>query len=91
VASFRSPAAAGAAAGQAGRGPSGGSAGGPAGGGAQPDQAPAARPNLGAFGGNLPDDLAEQLSQMPQGLNFPPQPQGNIPAAFRGGGKRKKK
>ena len=47
---------------------------------------------------NLPDgfseNLAEQLSKMPSGLSFPPQPQGpqgNIPAAFRGGGKRKKK
>jgi signal recognition particle subunit SRP54 len=60
-----------------------------------PDQAQGGRGNLGGFGG-LPEDLtadklAEQLSQMPQGLNFPPQAQGNIPAAFRGGGKRKKK
>jgi hypothetical protein len=40
----------------------------------------------------LSENLAEQLSKMPSGLNFPPQgPQGNIPAAFRGGGKRKKK
>jgi len=28
---------------------------------------------------------------MPPGLNLPPAAQGNIPAAFRGGGKRKKK
>jgi signal recognition particle subunit SRP54 len=60
-----------------------------------PGQAPAGLPNMG---GGLPEgfseDLAEQLSKMPSGLNFPPQPpgpQGNIPAAFRGGGKRKKK
>jgi len=76
--------------------------GGPAGAGAQPDQgpngpgqAPAGLGNLGGFGG-LPeglsaDDLAEQLSKMPSGLNLPPSAQGNIPAAFRGGGKRKKK
>jgi signal recognition particle subunit SRP54 len=60
-----------------------------------PGQVPAGLPNLG---GGLPDgfseNLAEQLSKMPSGLNFPPQPQGpqgNIPAAFRGGNKRKKK
>jgi signal recognition particle subunit SRP54 len=72
------------------------------GGGAEQDQgpdgpgpAPAGLPNLG---GGLPEgfseNLAEQLSKMPSGLNFPPPPQGpqgNIPAAFRGGGKRKKK
>jgi len=54
---------------------------------------------LGNLGGGLPEgfsqeDLAEQLSKMPSGLSFPPKPpgpQGNIPAAFRGGGKRKKK
>jgi len=60
-----------------------------------PGQAPGGLPNLG---GGLPEgfseNLAEQLSKMPSGLNFPPQPQGpqgNIPAAFRGGNKRKKK
>jgi signal recognition particle subunit SRP54 len=60
-----------------------------------PGQVPGGPPNLG---GGLPEgfseNLAEQLSKMPSGLNFPPQPpgpQGNIPAAFRGGGKRKKK
>ena len=55
--------------------------------------------NLGGLGGGLPEglsaeNLAEQLSKMPSNLNFPPPnqgPQGNIPAAFRGGGKRKKK
>jgi signal recognition particle subunit SRP54 len=57
-----------------------------------PGQVPGGLPNLG---GGLPEglseNLAEQLSKMPSGLNFPPQgPQGNIPAAFRGG-KRKKK
>jgi signal recognition particle subunit SRP54 len=50
---------------------------------------------LGNLGGGLPEglseNLAEQLSKMPPGLNFPPPVQGNIPAAFRGGGKRKKK
>jgi signal recognition particle subunit SRP54 len=60
-----------------------------------PGQVPAGLPSLG---GGLPEgfseNLAEQLSKMPSGLNFPPPPQGpqgNIPAAFRGGGKRKKK
>jgi signal recognition particle subunit SRP54 len=58
-----------------------------------PGQVPGGLPDLG---GGLPEglseNLAEQLSKMPSGLNFPPQgPQGNIPAAFRGGGKRKKK
>ena len=55
--------------------------------------------NLGGLGGGLPEglsaeNLAEQLSKMPSNLNFPPPnsgPQGNVPAAFRGGGKRKKK
>ena len=73
------------------------------GGGGQPDQggngpgqAPGGVPNLGGGLGGLPEglseNLAEQLSKMPSGLSFPPQgPQGNIPAAFRGGGKRKKK
>jgi signal recognition particle subunit SRP54 len=64
------------------------------------DQAPGAGlPNMGGLGGGLPEglsaeNLAEQLSKMPSGLNFPPPnsgPQGNVPAAFRGGGKRKKK
>ena len=73
------------------------------GGGGQPDQggngpgqAPGGVPNLGGGLGGLPEglseNLAEQLSKMPSGLSFPPQgPQGNIPAAFRGGGPRKKK
>ena len=73
------------------------------GGGQRQDQAPANGPgglgNLGGLGGGLPEgltaeSLAEQLSKMPSDLNFPPPnqgPQGNDPAAFRGGGKRKKK
>jgi len=65
------------------------------GGGEQPDQGPNGPGPLPAGMPNLPDgfseNLAEQLSKMPSGLSFPPQPQGNIPAAFRGGGKRKKK
>ncbi|MGH3271497.1 MAG: signal recognition particle protein [Trebonia sp.] len=63
-----------------------------------PGQAPGGLPNLGGgLGGlpeGLPENLAEQLSKMPSGLNFPPPPQGpqgNIPAAFRGGNRRKKK
>ena len=73
-------------------------------GGGQQDQAangPGQAPGLGNLGGGLgglpeglPENLAEQLSKMPSGLNFPPPsqgPQGNIPAAFRGGNKRKKK
>ena len=75
--------------------------GGQGGQGAQPDQAPngpAGLPDLGGLGGlpeGLSENLAEQLSKMPSGgLSFPPPPQGpqgNIPAAFRGGNKRKKK
>jgi signal recognition particle subunit SRP54 len=74
------------------------------GGGQDQDQAPAngpgaGLPNLGGLGGGLPEglsaeNLAEQLSKMPSGLSFPPPnsgPQGNVPAAFRGNGKRKKK
>jgi signal recognition particle subunit SRP54 len=55
--------------------------------------------NLGGLGGGLTEgltaeNLAEQLSKMPSDLAFPAPnagPQGNVPAAFRGGGKRKKK
>ncbi|HYB46995.1 MAG TPA: signal recognition particle protein, partial [Streptosporangiaceae bacterium] len=39
--------------------------------------------NLGL--GGLPDDFADQLANLPSGLNFPPPSQGNVPAAFRGG------
>jgi signal recognition particle subunit SRP54 len=60
-----------------------------------PGQAPAGRPDLGdGLPEGFPENLAEQLSKMPSGLTFPPKPpgpQGNIPAAFRGGAKRKKK
>ena len=69
------------------------------GGGGQPDQGgngPSQVPGLGNLGGGLPEglseNLAEQLSKMPSGLSFPPQgPQGNIPAAFRGGNSKRKK
>jgi hypothetical protein len=76
------------------------SGGGGGGGGGQPDQAgngpgqlSGGLPNLGSLPEGMSENLAEQLSKLPSGgLNFPPQgPQGNIPAAFRGGGKRKKK
>ena len=72
----------------------------PSGGGGQPDQGgngPSQVPGLGNLGGGLPEglseNLAEQLSKLPSsGLNFPPQgPQGNIPAAFRGGNSKRKK
>jgi signal recognition particle subunit SRP54 len=50
---------------------------------------------LGGVPGGLPEgfpeNLADELANLPPGLNFPPQPQGNIPAAFRGGGKGRKK
>ena len=39
----------------------------------------------------FPESLADGLANMPPGLNFPPPSQGNIPAAFRGGNKRRKK
>jgi signal recognition particle subunit SRP54 len=39
----------------------------------------------------FPESLADGLANLPPGLNFPPPSQGNIPAAFRGGNKRKKK
>jgi hypothetical protein len=47
--------------------------------------------NLGALPGGFPEDLADQLANLPPGLGLPSQPQGNIPAAFRGGDKRRKK
>jgi hypothetical protein len=62
--------------------------------------AQAGPPDLGALGGlpgglpeGFPDNLAEGLANLPPGLNFPPPQPGNnnIPAAFRGGNKRKKK
>ena len=49
----------------------------------------------GLPGGGLPEgfpeSLADGLANLPPGLNFPSPSQGNIPAAFRGGNKRKKK
>jgi signal recognition particle subunit SRP54 len=60
-----------------------------------PGQAPAGRPDPGdGLPEGFPENLAEQLSKMPSGLNFPPSPQGpqgNIPAAFRGGASKRKK
>ena len=62
--------------------------------------AQAGPPDLGALGGlpgglpdGFPDNLAEGLANLPPGLGFPPPQPGNnnIPAAFRGGAKRKKK
>ncbi len=54
---------------------------------------------LGGLGGlpagglpeGFPESLADGLANLPPGLNFPPPSQDNVPAAFRGGGKRKKK
>ncbi len=54
---------------------------------------------LGGLGGlpggglpeGFPESLADGLANLPPGLNFPPPSQGNVPAAFRGGNKRKKK
>ncbi len=59
-------------------------------------------PALGGAGGlgglpggglpeGFPESLADGLANLPPGLNFPSPSQGNIPAAFRGGTKRKKK
>ncbi len=51
--------------------------------------------NLGGLPGalpeGLPENLADQLANLPAGFKLPSQPQGNIPAAFRGGDKRRKK
>ena len=64
-------------------GPGGGGLGGPGGLGGLP----------GGLPEGFPESLADGLANLPPGLNFPPAPpaQGNIPAAFRGGNKRKKK
>ncbi len=73
-----------------GGGQDGGGSGGPAGALGGPG-------GLGGLPGGLPEgfpeSLADGLANLPPGLNFPPAPsaQGNIPAAFRGGNKRKKK
>jgi signal recognition particle subunit SRP54 len=75
---------------RSGGGQDGGAAtpGGPAGGRGGPG-------GLGGLPGGLPEgfpeSLADGLANLPPGLNFPPPAQGNIPAAFRGGNKRKKK
>jgi signal recognition particle subunit SRP54 len=57
--------------------------------------APAVPAGLGGFPGGLPDgfpeSLADGLANLPPGLNFPSPPQGNVPAAFRGGKRRDKK
>jgi hypothetical protein len=50
-------------------------------------------PGVGLPGGlpdGFPESLAEGLANLPPGLNFPNPSQDNVPAAFRGG-KRKKK
>ena len=49
---------------------------------------------LGGLGGlpeGFSDQLADGLANLPSGLNFPPPPQGNVPAAFRGNPKRRDK
>jgi len=40
--------------------------------------------------GGLPEGFADQLANLPAGLNFPPPSQGNVPAAFRGGGAKRR-
>jgi signal recognition particle subunit SRP54 len=45
--------------------------------------------DLGGLGG-LPEGFADQLANLPSGLNFPPPPQGDVPAAFRGGNNRRR-
>jgi signal recognition particle subunit SRP54 len=62
---------------------------------------PAGLGGLGGFGGlpggglpeGFPDSLADGLANLPPGLNFPspPQQQGNVPAAFRGGNPKRRK
>jgi hypothetical protein len=50
---------------------------------------------LGGLGTGLPEgfpeSIADGLANLPPGLNFPTPSQGNIPAAFRGGNKRRDK
>jgi signal recognition particle subunit SRP54 len=46
---------------------------------------------LGALPEGFPESLADGLANLPSGLNFPPPQQGNVPAAFRGGNKRRDK
>jgi signal recognition particle subunit SRP54 len=45
--------------------------------------------DLGGLGG-LPEGFADQLANLPSGLNFPPPSQGNVPAAFRGGNAKRR-
>src|ERR1700677_1159030 len=62
---------------------------------------PAGLGGMGGFGGlpggglpeGFPDSLADGLANLPPGLNFPspPQQQGNVPAAFRGGNPKRRK
>jgi len=57
-----------------------------------PQTAPGGLGGLGGLPEGFPDSLADGLANLPPGLNFPPpQQQGNIPAAFRGGNKRRDK
>jgi signal recognition particle subunit SRP54 len=56
--------------------------------------APAGLGGAGGLGGlpeGFPESLADGLANLPSGLNFPPPQQGNVPAAFRGGNKRRDK
>jgi signal recognition particle subunit SRP54 len=46
---------------------------------------------LGGLPEGFPDNLAEGLASLQPGLNFPPPTQGDVPAAFRGGNKRRDK
>ncbi|MGH3258785.1 MAG: signal recognition particle protein [Streptosporangiaceae bacterium] len=61
---------------------------------AQGGAGPKLPPGLGGLG-NLPPGLAEQLAEglpgLQPGLQFPPQPGNNVPAAFRGDPKRRDK
>ena len=55
--------------------------------------APAGLPgDLGDLGdlGGLPEGFADQLANLPSGLNFPAPSQGDVPAAFRGGNARRR-
>ena len=56
-----------------------------------PQTAPPALGGLGGLPEGFPESLADGLANLPPGLNFPPPSQGNIPAAFRGGNKRRDK
>jgi signal recognition particle subunit SRP54 len=76
----------------------GASAQGPAG--QQPDGTPPGPGGVSGLGGaaglgglpeGFPDSIAEGLANLPPGLNFPSPSPGNIPAAFRGGNKRRDK